>query len=103
MQPNKPAEFGGTKDESVETWLFQIEQYAVLTRIEDGAHAFFATSFFRGAATLWWCNFIMALQDLHNPAALVACAWPRFREACLIQFRPVNAAQVAHEKLMNLT
>jgi hypothetical protein len=103
MQPNKPAEFGGNKDESVETWLFQIEQYAALTRIEEGARAFFAASFFRGPAALWWRSFVMALQDPANPAANIACDWPRFREACLTQFRPVNAARVAREKLMNLT
>src|SRR3954454_14235083 len=102
MQPNKPAEFGGSKDECIETWLFQVEQYVALTNISHDTRAFFAASFFRGAAALWWRSFASSLRDPDRPDILV-CQWPAFRQACLAQFRPVNAARVAREKLMVLT
>src|SRR3954452_17917213 len=57
---------------------------------------------FRGVAALWWRSFASSLRDIDRPDILV-CQWPAFQQACLAQFRPVNAARVAREKLMVLT
>src|SRR5207302_677825 len=93
MRPHKPAEFNGNKGEDIETWLFQVEQYTTLTHVPDNVRACFVATFFCSSAALWWRSFNSTLR---SP---LECTWLAFHDACLRQFRPVNAARVAREKL----
>src|SRR4051812_16670295 len=100
LTPNQlhpPATFGRNQNDCIETWLFQVGQYTTLAHVPDPVRASFAATFFCSSAAMWWRSFALALRTPLD------CTWTTFTAACLQQFRPVNAAHVAREKLMSLT
>ena len=96
-KPDKPSAFTGRRGESVDSWLFQLEQYFNLTELPEDRQAFFAASFFKENAALWWQSWYRSLIGEHPQVT-----WTEFATAVRTQFRPVNAERIAREKLTNL-
>jgi Retrotransposon gag protein len=101
IKPAKPPSFAGERKESIDSWLFQLEQHFALTNLPAERQAVFAASFFKDNAVLWWRSFVGArLAANNNQATLIT--WDEFTTATRAQFRPINAERVAREKLMSL-
>src|SRR4051795_3571325 len=50
----KPKTFGGKSNESVDTWIFQVEQYFRITESPEDKKIPFAASFLTDHAATWW-------------------------------------------------
>src|SRR3954464_7925942 len=95
-KPQKPRSFHGKKDESIEAWLFQMERYFVLCKLEDSeTRTQYATSYLEGNAALWWRGHV---QETTQPIE----HWQDLKTALTAQFKPVNASKLAHDRLAKL-
>src|SRR3954451_22066843 len=92
IKPDRPAPFSGKKGESLETWIFQVEQYCSLLSIPIATQARFAATFLKDTAALWW-----------RIVAPIIVAWSQFLAALRLQFTPVKAIMGAYDGLHRLT
>jgi hypothetical protein len=100
IKPDKPANFLGRRNESVDSWLFQLHQYFALVPIPVERQPFFAATFFKENAALWWRSWVEAQhRDQDNN---IHVTWDQFTAAVRAQFRPINAERIAREKLASL-
>jgi hypothetical protein len=68
LKPAKPSLYDGKRDSlTVETWLYQVEQYLALvqvgspeTPINDGTKMSYASSLFTRTAATWWYMLVQA-------------------------------------------
>jgi hypothetical protein len=100
IKPDKPANFSGRRNESVDSWLFQFQQYFALVPVPEDQQAFFAATFFKDNAALWWQSWVNAQFIVHGQPA--QANWDEFAAAVRGQFKPVNADRIARERLANL-
>jgi hypothetical protein len=54
IKPDRPSPFNGKKSESLEAWIFQMQQYCDLAPVPDNEHIRFAATFLKDQAALWW-------------------------------------------------
>ena len=102
FKPDKPATFEGTRKESIDSWLFQCAQYFALVPVPDDHRAFFAATFFKDNAALWWRSVITARQNAAGQGQAIQVTWVDFETLVRNQFRPVNADRIARERLAAL-
>src|SRR4051794_22258776 len=64
-KPQKPRSFHRKKDESIIVWLFEMERYFVLCKLEDSEiRTQYATSYLKGNAVLWWRGHVQETTQL---------------------------------------
>lgn len=102
-KPPKPSNFHGTgnqlKDQRVDLWLFEMEQYCDAVKMPISARVDFAASFLRHAAATWWRAHIEGVKKGRFPK----CSdWTEFSNSLKLQFKPVNFQKIARDKLFNL-
>ena len=96
FKPVSPGNFHGKQDESLDAWLFQVEQYIQLCSIPPHQQVIFVSSLLRDNAAIWWRNQdrMLKLEGEQN-----TMYWPEFTEALRQQFNPVNMPKRARDKL----
>ena len=97
MKPDKPSSFSGDRNESIETWIFQMEWYARLTKIHANHQVKFATSFLKKNATSWWMVKYKWQETAGNELD-----WDNFTKKLWSRFKPVNAEENARDWLGKL-
>jgi len=102
LKPNKPSTYDGKRDElSVRTWLYQIQQYLMLTEVGNGQELTdqvkiaFATSYMTSTAATWWYTLVSS-----NTAPQT---WQDFEIAVTQEFIPFDSVQRSRDKLRRLT
>jgi hypothetical protein len=96
VKPSKPVPFAGKKGESVEAWVFQIEQYFRLCQLKDETtRAAYAVSYLKDNAALWW-------RSVSNGAGDATKEWRALKTELIAQFKPTNANKLARDRLANL-
>jgi Ty3 transposon capsid-like protein len=98
IKPDRPPPFNGRKTESLEAWIFQMQQFCVLAPIPTADRIQFAATFFKDQAALWWRSYH---QTINWQTA--APTWDRFLEALRQQFIPVNTSISAYDHLQHLS
>jgi hypothetical protein len=53
VKPDQPSPFSGKKTESLEGWIFQMQQYCDLLPVPQDTRITFAGTFFKDQAALW--------------------------------------------------
>jgi hypothetical protein len=96
LKPAKPNTFGGKSNESVDTWIFQIEQYFRITESPEDKKIPFAASFLTDHAATWWRH------QYRNLGYHGDYGWPEFIRGLRDQFCPVDAEQQARNALYTL-
>ena len=96
LKPTKPDTFYAKRRESVEAWIFQVQQYFNLCQTPANLQVPFASSLLHDHAAIWWQNHIQQVL-----AGLETCiqVWQDFVRALQEQFRPINATKIARDKL----
>ena len=99
IKPDQLPPFHGKRSESLEAWIFQMQQYCNLLPVPVENCIPFAATFFKDNAALWWRSYYMSIDwngaDLPN--------WDGFLEALRLQFVPVNTQIGAYDHLHHLT
>jgi Ty3 transposon capsid-like protein/Zinc knuckle len=98
-KPAKPPTFGGRVNESIDTWLFNIEQYNLVVPMEPRHLIPFAASFLTEHTATWWRHTYIEQQRLRPGAQWT---WENFKEGLLEQFRPVTSEQSGRDRLHTL-
>jgi Retrotransposon gag protein len=96
IKMNKPPMFHGRPGESVEDWIFALEQYFSVVPIRPGRQILFAASYLQGSAATWWRQRF----ELNTPSS--AITWDVFTAGLRAQFRPINAAKLARDRLATI-
>ena len=96
-KPAKPPTFGGKTGESIDTWIFHIEQYFKLVILENDKRILFAASYLTENAVTWW-----RYTYMENARQKAVWNWEDFVENIRSQFRPISAEKTARNKLNNL-
>lgn len=101
LRLKEPENFSGKPRESVERWLFQVEQYFIAAGEEDDAvKVAFAGALLRDTALAWWETIVRDNVRQGTPEA--SCTWAQFKQHLQLQFTPVNRVRVARDKLAQL-
>ena len=58
-KPSKPPNFGGKVNESVDSWIFFVDQYRLIVPMPDERFIPFAASFLTDHAATWWRHIYM--------------------------------------------
>ena len=98
IKPDRPPPFLGKKSESLETWIFQMEQFCEVAQVAEDDRIPFATTFFKDQAALWWRHYHQSL-DRTQPLP----TWEEFLDVLRRHFVPVNTSINAYERLRRLT
>jgi hypothetical protein len=98
IKPDRPSPFHGKKSESLEAWIFQMQQYCELAPVPDDDRIRFAATFLKDQAALWWRSYY---QTINWQAA--APNWDGFVTALRQQFIPVNTTISAYDRLQRLS
>jgi hypothetical protein len=102
VRPPKPDFFeGNQRKEKVELWVFAMERYFTAVEIQGQHKVAFAASFLRHNAATWWRARTLAAEDDPNELMDLG-SWDGFKEALLKQFKPLNSAKVARDRLHSL-
>jgi hypothetical protein len=101
IKPERPPPFCGTKKESLEGWIFQMEQYCHLLPVPVENRIIFSATFFRDNAILWWRAYYRTIV-WEGPQANIP-DWNEYVTALRQQFVPVNIAVNAYDRLRRLT
>jgi hypothetical protein len=96
-KPAKPPTFGGKIGESVDTWIFHLEQYFLLVTLEPEKRIPFAASYLTDNAATWW-RYVF----LENERKRATWTWNDFVKNLRIQFRPISAEKTARARLGRL-
>ena len=67
IKPDRPPPFSGRKTESLEAWIFQMQQFCVLAPIPEADRIQFAATFLKDQAALWWRSYHQTI-DWQNAA-----------------------------------
>src|SRR5207302_1415017 len=81
IKPDRPPLFSGCKTESLEAWVFQMQQYCILAPVPEADRIQFAATFFKEQAALWWRAYYQSI-DWQNAAP----DWDGFLMALRQQF-----------------
>ena len=102
VRPPKPDFFqGNQRKEKVDLWVFEMERYFIAVQLPEQHKVAFAASFLRHNAATWWRA--RSLAAANDPNELMALgSWDGFKEALLTQFKPLNSAKVARDRLHRL-
>jgi hypothetical protein len=98
VKPDRPPPFTGRRSESLEAWIFQMQQFCDLAPVPDNDRIAFAATFFKDQAALWWRSYHQA-QDWEDEAP----TWDDFLTALRLQFIPVNTSISAYDRLQRLS
>jgi hypothetical protein len=98
IKPDRPPPFHGKKSESLEAWVFQMQQFCNLAPIPEADRIQFAATFFKDQAALWWRSYYQSI-DWQNAAP----DWQGFLGALRQQFVPVNTSISAYDRLRRLS
>jgi hypothetical protein len=101
LKPDRPPPFSGKKGESLEAWIFQMEQYCELLPVLVPSRVPFAATFLKENAALWYRAYSrdFVWHGVHaNPPP-----WHDFTAALRQQFIPVNVSTNAYDRLRRLT
>jgi hypothetical protein len=92
----KPDKFTGLKDSAhARVFLFQLRQYFAAVGLTDPRHqAVAAGSFLSGPAATWWQAVVESAEQKGE-----AISFDTFSHALQQQYEPINAVQVARDKL----
>lgn len=94
MRPVKPETFAGNRDDSVDNFTFQLDNYfsATNTHEADPQRVYYAATCLRGHALNWWRAEAPNI-NLHQ------YSWAQFKQDIKWQFKPVSSEVVARDKL----
>ena len=98
IKPDRPPPFSGKKSESLEAWVFQMQQYCALAPVPQDDRIIFAATFFKDQAALWWRSYYLSVDWVN-----AAPNWEGFLAALRQQFVPVNTAISAYDRLQRLS
>jgi len=98
IKPDRPPPFSGRKTESLEAWIFQMQQFCVLAPIPEADRIQFAATFLKDQVALWWRSYHQTI-DWQNAAP----NWNSFFVALRQQFVPVNTSISAYDRLQRLS
>ena len=98
IKPDRPSPFCGRKSESLEAWIFQMQQFCTLAPVPEPDRIPFAATFFKDQAALWWRSYHQSI-DWQNRAP----DWNGFLAAIRQQFVPVNTSISAYDRLQCLS
>jgi hypothetical protein len=98
IKPDRPPPFSGKKSESLEAWIFQMQQYCDLAPVPADNRINFAATFFKDQAALWWRSYYLSVNWVAAPPT-----WDEFLTALRQQFVPVNTAISAYDRLQRLS
>jgi hypothetical protein len=97
LKPQPPSTFTGmmTHTSSVDSWLFELDNYLALTNATDAQKLAFAISCLRDSATIWWRTAvqIMTEQERQN------ITYDTFKQMIRTNYQPVAAAETARAAL----
>ena len=65
IKPDRPSPFSGKKSESLEAWIFQMQQFCTLTPVPEADRIQFAATFFKDQAALWWRSYHQSIDWQH--------------------------------------
>jgi hypothetical protein len=95
LKPVRPDIFDGSSTLSVETWIFQLQQYFDLVGVvNQEQRALFASSLLRGHASVWW--------RLQVTSATPITTWDAFQAGIIAQFRRIDPQRQARQSLSKL-
>ena len=98
IKPDRPPPFSGRKLESLEAWIFQMDQYCQIAPVPVEERILFAATFFKDQAALWWRSYHQSINwDTAAPN------WEEFLAALRQQFIPVNNSISAYDRLQRLS
>ena len=98
IKPDRPPPFSGKKSESLEAWIFQMQQFCNLAPVPDNDRIPFAATFFKDQAALWWRSYHQSINWQTQ-----APNWDGFLTALRQQFIPVNTSISAYDRLQRLS
>ena len=94
-KPQKPEAFHGRRNESVDVWIFKMEEYFRLCKLTDPKEQTdYGASFFKDNAAVWWRN----RRQGNTPMP----EWIDVKKALVAQFKPVNSNKIARDRLASL-
>ena len=91
IKPDHPPPFTGRRSESLEAWIFQMQQFCDLAPVPPADRITFAATFFKDQAALWWRAYHQT-QDWQAAAP----TWDDFLTALCLQFIPINTSISAY-------
>jgi hypothetical protein len=98
IKPAAPKSYSGEKGADPEVWLFQFEQYARLTNMNDLQKVDYAAVQLDGPAATWWRSVAMTCERTNLPRP----TWQAFKQQLITLFKPVNSAKIARDQLAEL-
>jgi Ty3 transposon capsid-like protein len=98
VKPDRPPPFTGKRSESLEAWIFQMQQFCTLAPVPEHDRVTFAATFFKDQAALWWRSYYQTQDWQINPPN-----WGTFLVAMRGQFTPVNTSLSAYDRLQRLS
>jgi hypothetical protein len=98
IKPDRPPPFTGRKNESLEAWIFQMQQFCELAPVPNADRINFAATFLKDQAVLWWRAYYQTQDWLHAPPN-----WNAFLTTLRQQFTPVNTSISAYDRLQRLS
>lgn len=91
----KPEYFTGDYKSNPETWIDQVYEYMMLTKIPPQLYVTFAATYLRDQARIWWSS--MSQEDkIKNSDFYI------FKQTLLSKYRPVNQQRTARTQLKTL-
>lgn len=101
FKPTKPDIFYGKRNEDLDGWVYQLEQYIDLCNIREDMRVKFATNLLREDAAKWWRN-ILRIARSDGGVWLQTQQWINFKTELYRQFQPVDAIKIARRRLATL-
>src|SRR4051794_34363879 len=86
-------------NESVDAWIFYVEQYNQVVPIPADRQIPFAASFLTDHAAVWWRHTFLEQERLHPDEIWL---WADFTTRIREQFQPITSEQAGRDKLHNL-
>lgn len=105
-----PPTYEGTNKTSVETWLFELQQYFEVAELSSEQRVSWAASLLREGAANWWSSVVQQKRkelgvepdDAEAFRSSDMFSWSEFQKLCRERFAPVEAARTARAVLMTL-
>ena len=98
IKPERPPPYTGRKSESLEAWIFQMQQFCTLAPVPEADRIPFAATFFKDQAALWWRHYHQGINWTN-----AAPDWNEFLTALRDHFIPVNTSINAYDRLQRLS
>jgi len=96
-KPNKPPTYSGKRNESIETWIKQVERYFRLTQIPDDDQVEWAAYYLTDGAASWF-----EVENERAETSGYSLSWNKFTDQLRRRFKPINADDNARERLSRL-